>query len=186
MISIDGLDIKEYAQQSIRQLIGFVPQDTVLFNDTILYNIKYGRINASMKEVEDAASAAQLLPFINSLPEKWETKVGERGLKLSGGEKQRIAIARCLLKNPPIIVLDESTSSLDSLTEASILEAIRLLSAGGRTMIIIAHRLSTIKSADNIIVMDNGSILQSGMHDDLISVEGKYKLLYDMQHQHSS
>jgi ABC-type transport system involved in Fe-S cluster assembly fused permease/ATPase subunit len=168
LVLINGHNVKDYKQKSIRQAIGIVPQDTVLFNDTILHNVEYGRIGASFEEIEAAAEAAQIKTFIESLPEKWKTVVGERGLKLSGGEKQRVAIARCLLKNPPIVLLDEATSALDTLTESSIQEALQTLGKN-RTVIVIAHRLSTIRHADQIIVMDNGKIAEMGSHDQLIS-----------------
>ena len=152
-VRMGGYDIKQYTQKSVRQCIGIVPQDTVLFNDSILHNLKYGRMDATMEEVEAAAEAAQIKTFIESLPDKWETMVGERGLKLSGGEKQRVAIARCLLKNPPVVLLDEATSALDTATEQSVQQALEALGKK-RTLLVIAHRLSTIRNAHQIVVMD--------------------------------
>lgn len=170
-VLLDGKDIKQYSQKSVRQAIGIVPQDTVLFNDTLLHNVRYGRLDATMEEVEDAARAAQILSFIEAMPEKWETTVGERGLKLSGGEKQRVAIARCLLKNPPVVLLDEATSALDTVTESSIQEALRTLGRN-RTVLVIAHRLSTIKHADQIVVLHLGEVAEVGTHDELLSIDG--------------
>ena len=153
----------------------------MLFNDTIAYNIRYGRQDASDEEIEVAAKSAQIMDFINALPLGWETIVGERGLKLSGGEKQRVAIARCLLKNPPIVVLDEATSALDTVTENSVQEALESLGQN-RTVLIIAHRLSTIKNADQIIAMDNGEVKEVGTHDELFDREGGiYSKLWKMQ-----
>ena len=181
-VMIDGQDINISTQQSVRGLIGFVPQDTVLFNDSIAYNIRYGRQDATDEEVEAAAKSAQIVDFINSLPKGWDTIVGERGLKLSGGEKQRVAIARCLLKNPPIVVLDEATSALDTVTENSVQMALDSLGQN-RTVLIIAHRLSTIKNADQIIAMDNGEVKEVGTHDELIEKgsDGIYAKLWSMQ-----
>jgi ATP-binding cassette subfamily B protein len=157
-----------------------VPQDTVLFNDTIRYNIAYGRDGASQADVEEAARAAQIHDFIASLPEGYDTKVGERGLKLSGGEKQRVGIARTLLKNPPILLLDEATSALDTDTEQEIKDA--LARAGeGRTVITIAHRLSTIAEADQIVVLESGEIIEQGTHDALLAREGRYAQLWSRQ-----
>jgi ABC-type transport system involved in Fe-S cluster assembly fused permease/ATPase subunit len=150
-VSIDGHNIRDFTQKSVRQAIGIVPQDTVLFNDTIVHNVRYGKMDASMDEIKAAADAAQIRTFIEGLPEGWDTKVGERGLKLSGGEKQRVAIARCLLKNPPVVLLDEATSALDTITEHSVQEALNTLGRK-RTVVIIAHRLSTIRQAHQIIV----------------------------------
>merc|ERR1711871_1706013 len=157
-------------------------QDTVLFNDSIMYNIRYGRMDATDDEVIAAAKAAQIVDFIESLSEDWDTIVGERGLKLSGGEKQRVAIARCLLKNPPIVVLDEATSALDTVTENSVQEALDTLGSN-RTVLIIAHRLSTIKHADQIVAMDKGVIKERGSHDELIEKgsDGIYAKLWSMQ-----
>lgn len=186
-ILINNQDISQVDLCSLRSLIGVVPQDTQLFNDTILYNIQYGKLNSSMEEVIKAAEAAQIRTFIEGLPDKWNTAVGERGLKLSGGEKQRVAIARCLLKNPPIVLLDEATSSLDTVTEHSVQEALTALGRN-RTLIIVAHRLSTIRHADKIIVLDGttGKIAESGSHEELLSLghadgNGIYAKLWNMQ-----
>ncbi len=160
-ILIDGQDIREVTQASLREAIGMVPQDTVLFNDTIRYNIRYGRWEASDAEVEEAARLAQIDGFIRMAPKGYETEVGERGLKLSGGEKQRVAIARTILKGPPILVLDEATSALDSHTEKDIQDALDRVSKN-RTTLVIAHRLSTIVAADEIIVLDKGVIVERG------------------------
>lgn len=157
-----------------------MPQDTVLFNDTIRYNIQYGRQGASMEEVVEASRSAQILSFIESLPDGWETVVGERGLKLSGGEKQRVAIARCLLKNPPVVLFDEATSALDTVTEYSIQEALHTLGKN-RTVIVIAHRLSTVRYANQIVVMEDGSVAERGSHDQLIALNGIYARLWSMQ-----
>ena len=162
-ILIDGQDIREVTQTSLRSAIGMVPQDTVLFNDTIRYNIRYGRWEASDGEVEEAARLAQIDAFIRLSPKGYETEVGERGLKLSGGEKQRVAIARTILKAPPILVLDEATSALDSHTEKEIQDALERVSRN-RTTLVIAHRLSTIVGADEIIVLDQGVIAERGTH----------------------
>lgn len=175
-ITIDDQDISNVTQASLRQNIGVVPQDTVLFNDTILYNIRYGRPDASDEEVWQAAKLAQLHDFILGLPEGYDTEVGERGLKLSGGEKQRVAIARTILKNPAILILDEATSALDSQTEQEIQSAFEKVSEG-RTTLVIAHRLSTVINADEILVMDNGNIVERGNHQSLIDIKGQY---YDM------
>lgn len=180
-VLINGEDIQKCTQKSVRHAIGIVPQDTVLFNDTIYHNIAYGKLGASKEEVFKVAEAAQILSFIESLPEKWETMVGERGLKLSGGEKQRVAIARCLLKNPPVVLLDEATSALDTITENSIQMALQALGQN-RTVIVIAHRLSTIKQADQIIVMDKGRVVELGTHQELLQKpQGSYAQLWNMQ-----
>jgi ATP-binding cassette subfamily B protein len=179
-IRIDGQDLRAVRQDSLRAAIGIVPQDTVLFNDTLGYNIGYGREGASLAEIDRAATAAQLDGFIARLPEGLATRVGERGLKLSGGEKQRVAIARALLKDPPILILDEATSALDSQTEAEIADA--LLAAGrGRTTIVIAHRLSTIADADRILVLEDGRIVEEGRHADLVARGGLYAAMWDLQ-----
>ena len=181
-IHINGHDLRSLKQSSLRAAIGIVPQDTVLFNDTIFYNINYGRPEASREEVYGAARAAQLHDFIEALPQKYETRVGERGLKLSGGEKQRVAIARALLKNPPILIFDEATSALDSATERAIQSQLEL-AAIGRTALIIAHRLSTVMNADEIIVMGEGRIIERGSHAALLAAEGHYARMWTLQQQ---
>ena len=181
-ISIDGQDIRSVTQASLRAAIGMVPQDTVLFNDTIRYNIRYGRWDASDAEVERAAQLAQIDGFIRMSPKGYETQVGERGLKLSGGEKQRVAIARTVLKAPPILVLDEATSALDSHTEHEIQEALDRVSRN-RTSLVIAHRLSTIVSADEIIVLDQGLIVERGTHGELLARGGLYASMWNRQRE---
>ncbi|KEF30401.1 ABC transporter, ATP-binding protein [Marinobacter nitratireducens] len=181
-ILIDGQDLRDITQDSLRAAIGVVPQDTVLFNDTLYRNLAYGRPDASEEEVYQAARMANLENFIHSLPEGYETRVGERGLKLSGGEKQRVAIARVILKNPPLLILDEATSSLDSLSEQAILGALREVSRQ-RTTLVIAHRLSTIRDADTILVMEAGCIVETGHHADLLARNGRYARLWYQQHQ---
>jgi ABC-type transport system involved in Fe-S cluster assembly fused permease/ATPase subunit len=181
-ITIDGQDIGKVTQTSLRAAIGMVPQDTVLFNDTVLYNIRYGRDGASDAEVEVAAEDARIDAFLRSLPQGYASQVGERGLKLSGGEKQRVAIARTMLKGPPILVLDEATSALDSLTEHEIQAALERVSRG-RTTLIIAHRLSTIIHADEILVLDKGVIAERGKHEDLLARGGLYAGLWNRQRE---
>ena len=181
-ICVNGHDLRAVSQASLRAAIGIVPQDTVLFNDSIYYNISYGRPAASHEEIIAAARAAQLDDFINTLPDGYQTKVGERGLKLSGGEKQRVAIARALLKNPPILIFDEATSALDSKTEKAIQHSLQRI-AEGRTTLIIAHRLSTIMDADEILVMDGGTIIERGSHSALLAREGSYAQMWALQQQ---
>ena len=179
---IDGQDIGDVRQTSLRAAIGMVPQDTVLFNDTIYYNIRYGRWDATREEIEAAAKLAQIDEFIKSLPDGYETNVGERGLKLSGGEKQRVAIARTILKGPPILVLDEATSALDSFTEREIQNALEAVSRG-RTTLVIAHRLSTIINADEILVLEKGRIAERGRHQALLEKKGIYAELWQRQRE---
>ena len=179
-ILIDGQDIRSITQKSLRQAIGIVPQDTVLFNDTLQYNLAYGRPGCSQADIDEAAAAAQLDRFVATVPAGYQTMVGERGLKLSGGEKQRVAIARMLLKNPPILILDEATSALDTNNEQAIQGALRNLAAK-RTTLVIAHRLSTIVDADQILVMDQGRVLEKGTHAELLAVGGKYSAMWEAQ-----
>ena len=179
-IRIDGQDIRDVTQTSLHAMIGVVPQDTVLFNDTVYYNIAYGRDGATEAEVHAAARAARIHDFIKSLPDGYATTVGERGLKLSGGEKQRVGIARTLLKNPPILILDEATSALDTQTERSIQESLAEMGQG-RSVITIAHRLSTIADADCILVLEEGRVTEEGTHDQLLALEGKYAAMWARQ-----
>jgi ABC-type transport system involved in Fe-S cluster assembly fused permease/ATPase subunit len=179
-VSIDGQDVREVTQASLRAAIGIVPQDTVLFNDTIYYNICYGRPAATPSEVEDAARLAQIHDFIMSLPDGYQSTVGERGLKLSGGEKQRVAIARTIIKDPAVLVLDEATSALDSRTEQAIQAKLRELSRG-RTTLSIAHRLSTVVDADEILVMQHGRIAERGNHESLLASNGLYTKMWQRQ-----
>jgi ATP-binding cassette subfamily B protein len=179
-ITIDGQEINQLQQSSLRKFIGIVPQDTVLFNDTIGYNIRYGRPDATHEEVENAARTAHIHEFIMSLPDGYQTAVGERGLKLSGGEKQRVAIARTLLKNPALIIFDEATSALDSKTENAIQSEIDKLTVN-RTSLVIAHRLSTVIHAEQILVMDDGKIVERGTHEELIQLQGKYAEIWHLQ-----
>ncbi len=179
-IRIDGQDLRDVTQDSLHDAIGVVPQDTVLFNDTIRYNIAYGRDGATEDEVIAAAKAAKIHDFVMSLPEGYETTVGERGLKLSGGEKQRVGIARTLLKNPPILLLDEATSALDTQTERDIQDSLRAMGEG-RTVITIAHRLSTIADADCIVVLQKGQIAEQGRHDELLARGGRYAAMWAAQ-----
>ncbi|WP_157015180.1 ABCB family ABC transporter ATP-binding protein/permease [Mesorhizobium xinjiangense] len=181
-ITIDGQDVRGVTQESLRAAIGMVPQDTVLFNDTVAYNIRYGRMDATVDEMRQAAELAQIGPFIESLPEGYRTMVGERGLKLSGGEKQRVAIARTILKAPPILMLDEATSALDTQTEQEIQAALDLVSRG-RTTLVIAHRLSTVIAADEIIVLQDGAIAERGTHRDLLDAKGLYAQMWDRQRE---
>ena len=179
-ITIDGQDLRDVTQDSLRRAIGIVPQDTVLFNDTIAYNIAYGRPSARREEVEEAARLAQIAGFIESLPAGFDTEVGERGLKLSGGEKQRVAIARTILKAPPILILDEATSALDTKTEEEIQSALDRVSEG-RTTLMIAHRLSTVVKADQIIVLESGRIVERGRHSQLVAAGGVYAAMWERQ-----
>lgn len=179
-LRIDGQDLRDITQSSLHAQIGVVPQDTVLFNDTIFYNIAYGRPEASRSEVEAAAKAAKIHDFVLQLPDGYETTVGERGLKLSGGEKQRVGIARTLLKNPPVLLLDEATSALDTQTERDIQDSLREMGQG-RTVITIAHRLSTIVDADQIVVLEDGLIVEQGSHDELLANAGRYYNMWNRQ-----
>tara|TARA_Y200000002_G_scaffold273802_1_gene228175 strand:- start:683 stop:1882 length:1200 start_codon:yes stop_codon:yes gene_type:complete len=179
-ISIDGQDVRDIRQISLRENIGVVPQDTVLFNDTIGYNIAYGKFDATHDEIEEASKAAKLYDFISSLPQGFNTLVGERGLKLSGGEKQRVAIARTFLKNPRLLLLDEATSALDTETEKEILNSLKQIGKG-RTVITIAHRLSTIAHADKIIVIERGEVVEAGSHRDLLNLKKRYFEMWQQQ-----
>ncbi|WP_269532019.1 ABC transporter ATP-binding protein/permease [Chitinimonas sp. BJYL2] len=179
-IRINGHDVRQLAQASLRAHIGIVPQDTVLFNDSIYYNIAYGRPGASREEIIEAARSAHILDFIERLPDGWETTVGERGLKLSGGEKQRVAIARTILKNPPILIFDEATSALDSRTERAIQAELAAISAN-RTTLVIAHRLSTIVDADEILVLEAGRVVERGSHRELLAAQGSYARMWALQ-----
>ena len=181
-VTIDGQDVRDVTQASLRAAIGIVPQDTVLFNDTIKYNIAYGRIGANEAEIKEAARLAQIDKFIVELPMGYDAMVGERGLKLSGGEKQRVAIARTILKNPPILLLDEATSALDTGTEREIQSALNEVSQG-RTTLVIAHRLSTVVDADEILVLDHGRIIERGRHSELLALGGHYAAMWNKQRE---
>ena len=181
-ITIDGQELRSVTQTSLRSAIGIVPQDTVLFNDTVEYNIAYGRPGAGRAEVESAAKAAHIHNFISATPLGYDTMVGERGLKLSGGEKQRVAIARTLLKNPPVLIFDEATSALDSANERAIQAELRAVSQG-KTALVIAHRLSTVVDAHEILVMDAGRILERGNHSELLAKDGRYAQMWALQQQ---
>jgi ATP-binding cassette subfamily B protein len=179
-ILIGGQDIKQVTQASVRATIGIVPQDTVLFNDTVEYNIAYGRPGCGREEVEKAAKAAHIHAFISSTPKGYDTMVGERGLKLSGGEKQRVAIARTLLKNPPVLIFDEATSALDSANERAIQAELQSV-AHNKTTLVIAHRLSTVVDAHEILVMDTGRIIERGTHANLMAKGGRYAQMWNLQ-----
>lgn len=181
-VRIDGQDIRDVRQDSLRAAIGMVPQDTVLFNDTIRYNIRYGRPDATDEDVREAAELAQIGRFIERLPQGYDTRVGERGLKLSGGEKQRVAIARTILKNPPLLLLDEATSALDTHTEKDIQTALRRISQN-RTTLVIAHRLSTVVDADEILVLDHGRVVERGRHEELLALGGAYAAMWNRQRE---
>ncbi|MEO0715014.1 MAG: ATP-binding cassette domain-containing protein, partial [Pseudomonadota bacterium] len=179
-VRVDGHDVRDVTQESLRDALGLVPQDVVLFNDTIKANIAYGRPDATDEELEDAIRRAQLSEFIARIPDGWNTRVGERGLKLSGGEKQRVGIARVILRDPSVLVLDEATSALDSATEAAVQDALEEASRG-RTTLMVAHRLSTVQSADEIIVMDQGRIIERGDHATLLAKDGIYADMWARQ-----
>jgi ATP-binding cassette subfamily B protein len=181
-VTIDGQDIRDVTQASLRAAIGIVPQDTVLFNDTVKYNIAYGRIGANEADIKEAARLAQIDKFIVELPMGYDSMVGERGLKLSGGEKQRVAIARTILKNPPILLLDEATSALDTGTEREIQSALNEVSRD-RTSLVIAHRLSTVVDADEILVLDHGQIIERGRHSELLALNGHYASMWNKQRE---
>ena len=181
-VTIGGQDLRDVTQSSLRSAIGVVPQDTVLFNDTLFYNIAYGRPDATRDEVIEAARLAHLHDFVAALPDGYDTTVGERGLKLSGGEKQRVAIARVILKRPRILIFDEATSALDSKTEQAIQESLREL-AVGHTSLVIAHRLSTVTDADEILVLEHGRIVERGTHDSLLRKDGAYAAMWARQHR---
>jgi ATP-binding cassette subfamily B protein len=179
-ITIDGQDIRSVTQSSLRRAIGIVPQDTVLFNDTVAYNIAYGRPGATQAEVEEAARQARIHDFISATPKGYLTMVGERGLKLSGGEKQRVAIARTLLKNPPILIFDEATSALDSANERAIQAELQSV-AHNKTTLVIAHRLSTVVDAHEILVLDAGQVVERGTHGQLLALQGRYARMWALQ-----
>jgi ATP-binding cassette subfamily B protein len=179
-IRMDGHELRQLTQDSVRQAIGIVPQDTVLFNDTVYYNIAYGNTHASREQVEEAAKSARIHGFIASTPLGYDTMVGERGLKLSGGEKQRVAIARTLLKNPHVLIFDEATSALDSSNERAIQAELRE-AAHNKTTLVIAHRLSTVVDAHEIVVLDAGHIVERGTHAQLLLVEGRYAQMWALQ-----
>jgi ATP-binding cassette subfamily B protein len=179
-VLVDGKDVRDVTQESLRQSLGLVPQDVVLFNETIKSNISYAKPDASLDELRDAARRAQLLDFIEALPDGWDTRVGERGLKLSGGEKQRVGIARVILADPAILVLDEATSALDSATEAAVQDALDEASKG-RTTLMVAHRLSTVQNADEIVVLKAGEVIERGTHEALLAADGEYADMWARQ-----
>lgn len=179
-VKVNGVDVRNVTQKSLRGSIGVVPQAATLFNDTIKYNIRYGKRDATQAELDQVAQDAQMMDFIGSLKDGWDTMVGDRGLKLSGGEKQRASIARCLLKNPAFVLLDEATSALDSVTESSVQEALDRLGQD-RTCLVIAHRLGTIRNADQIIVVHDGIVAEQGTHDELLELDGRYADMWNMQ-----
>ena len=181
-ITVNGQDIRSVTQQSLRRAIGIVPQDTVLFNDTVAYNIAYGRTDATPEQVQQAARAAHIHDFIAAQPKGYDTMVGERGLKLSGGEKQRVAIARTLLKNPPILIFDEATSALDSANERAIQAELRQV-AQGKTTLVIAHRLSTVVDAHEIVVLQAGRVAERGTHAELLALGGQYARMWALQQE---
>jgi len=180
-ITIDGIDIREITVENLRSFMGIVSQDTILFNDTVAHNISYGLPEAGIDEIQGAAKTANALEFIDNLPHGFDTIIGEKGTRLSGGQRQRISIARALLKNPDILILDEATSALDTESERKVQEAIDTL-VQNRTVIVIAHRLSTITHANNIIVLDDGQIVESGNHESLLKMDGSFKHLHDSQY----
>jgi ATP-binding cassette subfamily B protein len=180
MVLLDGLDLRQVRQEALRQAVALVPQDVALFNDTLRANIAFGRPEASLAEIEAVAAAAELAPFIESLPEGLETRVGERGLKLSGGERQRVGIARALLANPRLLILDEATSALDGRTEEAIQATLRKVRQG-RTTLVVAHRLSTIVDADLIVVLRRGRVVERGTHEQLLAAAGEYAALWRRQ-----
>jgi subfamily B ATP-binding cassette protein MsbA len=184
-VLIDGVDIRDFTVESLRTMIGIVTQQTILFNDTVQNNIAYGKIDRPYEEIVKSAQAAFAHGFIQNLPQGYDTIIGEQGVKLSGGERQRISIARALLKNAPILILDEATSSLDSESEIEVQKALEFLMQG-RTTLVIAHRLSTIRRADRIIVLSNGTLVEEGSHEELLEKNGEYKKLYLLQFKDSN
>ena len=184
-VTIDGIDIRDVTMASLREQVGLVPQETMLFSNTVMENIRYGRLEATDDEVIAAARAANADDFINGLPDKYQTRLGERGANLSGGQRQRIAIARAILKDPQILILDEATSALDTESEKILEEALDKLTIG-RTSIVIAHRLSTILKADQIFVVEAGHLREQGTHEELLAKKGLYKTLYDIQFDKSA
>lgn len=179
-VKVNGVDVRSVTQTSLRGSLGVVPQNASMFNDTLRANISYGRRGATQEELDQVLEDAQLTTFVQSLELGWDTMVGDRGLKLSGGEKQRTAIARCLLKDPPFVLLDEATSALDTITEASVQDALDRLGKE-RTVLVIAHRLGTIRNADNIIVLKDGVVHEQGTHDELLAMNGQYADMWNMQ-----